>query len=157
MVTFLEHCFQVSSSSLPASVSQRCSHIRALVFHTLHRGLRNTILCLCLVKFTMLVCLYFCHIILPHMTQHPPPPPFKSRLYIASFPLANCTELSPPPFSVRYRSTLPSPPLWIHLILRFPTTVGNSEPSLTARLWRAPANAWLASPESAQPGAPAPE
>ena len=36
-------------------------------------------------------------------------------------------------------------------------TVRGSEPSLAARLLQAPTNAWLAAPDSALPGAPAPE
>ena len=45
-------------------------------------------------------------------------------------------------------TSTPPPPL--------PTTFGNSETSLAACLQRAPTNAWMAAPESYQPGAPAP-
>ena len=40
--------------SRPVSVSQKHAHIRVVVFHTLHRGLRNTILCPYFFMFTML-------------------------------------------------------------------------------------------------------
>ena len=82
-------------------MSQRHAHIRAVVFHTLHIGLTNTRLCPYLVKFYMLARLYSLHSNLPHITRHPPPPSSNSRLYIPSFPLANCPDPPPPPLSSR--------------------------------------------------------
>ena len=82
-----------SSSYRPVSMSQRCAHIRAVVFHTLNRGLPITRIFPYLVMFTMLDRLYSIPSTLPHVTRRPPLPPSKSRLHIPSFPLANRPEL----------------------------------------------------------------
>ena len=49
-----------SSSSRPASVSRWHAHSRVVVFHTLHRGQRDTRLCPLLVNFATLYFLFHC-------------------------------------------------------------------------------------------------
>ena len=98
-----------------------------------------------------------CHITLPQINRLPHPPPSKSCFRIYSFLLANIPDPPPPPLYVRSRSPLPLSSLWIRSVPRFPVTVSDSEPSLPARLWRDPANAWLAAPNSDRPDALAPE
>ena len=62
-----------SSSSRPVSLFRRRAHIRAVVLHTLHIGLRNTILWHYLVTFNMLACFYFRHSTLTDVAWRPPP------------------------------------------------------------------------------------
>ena len=73
---FRYHKIQVkssSSSSLPLTMSQSRAHSRAVVFHTLHRGLRDTKLCPHLFTCTMIYPSVFSSILLfPTWPDVPP-------------------------------------------------------------------------------------
>ena len=84
--------------------------------------------------------------LVPTQPYAPPPclPPVTSMFSSTEFPsraLVISPSISAPPAPLSAGGACP---------------VGGSETSLTARLWQAPANAWLAAPNSAHLGAPAP-
>ena len=126
----------------PVSVSLRRSNSRAVVFQTLHRVLSNTRFCPYWVTCIILGPSIFPATLLFSIQPDAPPSPSMSRLSTLYWlPPEKRPEPPPPPLPTRSYSPLPSPPLRICSVPRSPTTVGNSEPSLTARLRRAPTNA----------------
>ena len=131
-------------------MSQRRAHIRAVVFHTPHRGLRNTRLCPYVFTFTMPSHVYSRHSSLPHVNWRPPRASLQVTSPYSLLFLVNRPNPPPPSLSALSHSPLPSFPLRLHSVPRLTAAVDDSKPSLTSHLRRDPANAWLAAPDSAR-------
>ena len=110
-----------SYCSWPVSVSWRCVNNRAMVFRTLHKGQRYTMLCPYLVKFYTLYPFILSRIRGSSVLIFPP-----------SF--TRCPYPTPPPLPAHSCSPLTYPPLRLWSLSRFIATFSNSEPSLVARL-----------------------
>ena len=103
-------------------MSWRCAHNMAVVFHTIHRGQRDTRLCNYLVKLVTLYLLLLSQIQGSYVLI---PPTFSTSITPGPYP---------PHLPARSCYTFPLSPLRIRSASLLPVTVSSSETSLNARL-----------------------